>query len=61
MAVAFPDCQFVCDNETRLIHYHEMKNQGGKYFDANKAYFLQECKDEKLCEEIKGMPDYARS
>lgn len=52
------NCLFVVNNKCKLIHYHEMKNQGGKYFDYNKKIFLSRCKDKMLRKHIKEMRAY---
>ena len=37
----YPDKKFVINNECRLVHNNEKKNQGGRYWNHNKLYFNQ--------------------
>ncbi len=37
----YPNNAFVIVNDLKLIHINEMKNQKGKFWNANKAYYLQ--------------------
>lgn len=36
---ARPNGKFVINNQVKLIHFNEMKNQGGAIWNQNKAYF----------------------
>lgn len=54
----YPEAMFVVANQCKLIHYHEMKNQGGKYFDFNRKHFLSKCTDEILNRAVKEMAAY---
>jgi len=54
----YPDALFVVANSCKLIHYHEMKKQGGKYFEFNKQHFLSVCDDEMLNRDIREMAAY---
>ena len=36
----YPNAEFVINNDCRLIHYHEMKNQSPNH-EVNKGYFVQ--------------------
>jgi len=37
----YPQGKFVINNKCRLVHINEMKNQQGRYWEANKAFFLK--------------------
>jgi hypothetical protein len=39
LAIKYPDKKFVINNECRLIHINEKKNQSGGYWNHNKLYF----------------------
>lgn len=54
----YPDCKFIAANDCKLIHYHEMKNQGGRFFEYNKKLFLEKCDSERLKREIMEMRAY---
>jgi hypothetical protein len=41
LAMLYPERGFYISNEVKLVHINEMKNQKGKYWDANRAYFLR--------------------
>jgi hypothetical protein len=53
----FPDRGVVVNNACRLVHLHEMKNQGGKWFSANKAHYLSVYPDDV---EIQRLRDYTK-
>ena len=44
---ANPGKRIVINNACRLIHGNEMKNQGGKFWEHNKAYYLSLYPDDK--------------
>ena len=46
----YPDAVFLVNNECKLIHFHEMKNQHGKYEQHNKSFF-----EHKWAERLQGM------
>jgi len=35
----YPVAEFICIHNLRVIHRNEMKNQHGRFWDANQAYF----------------------
>lgn len=37
---AYPEKRIVINNNCKVIHHNEEKNQGGKYFEHNKRYYL---------------------
>lgn len=39
LAEKYPTGRVVINNEVKLVHFNDMKNQGGKYWERNKAYF----------------------
>ena len=39
LKVKYPGCRFVINNRVKIIHDNEMKNQGGKYYEHNKALY----------------------
>ena len=41
-----PGYRLIVNNRCRLIHKHEMKNQGGQFFEHNKNYFCDKWQDE---------------
>lgn len=55
VASKYPDCRIVVNNDCRLIHNNEEKNQGGKYFEHNKAYYLSRWPDD---EAVKNQKDW---
>jgi hypothetical protein len=44
--INFPDKKMVINNNCKLVHINEEKNQGGRYFEHNKAYYLQKYPDD---------------
>lgn len=40
ISASYPDKRIVVNNNCKLIHLNEMKNQGGKYWKHNKKYYL---------------------
>lgn len=36
----FPDLKMVINNDCKLVHLNEQKNQGGRFFAYNKKYYL---------------------
>ena len=43
----YPDKRILINNQCKLVHLNEMKNQGGIYWKHNKAYFLSKYPNEK--------------
>jgi len=43
----FPDMRMVLNNRCKLIHRNVQQNQGGKFFDHNKAYYLSKYPDDQ--------------
>jgi len=56
----YPESKIVINNECQLIHYHEMKEQGGENFYNNKEYFLKKCNDEEINKAIQKMRPYVK-
>jgi hypothetical protein len=44
---AYPDYKIVLNNNCKLVHLNEMKNQGGKYWEHNKKHYLSLRPDDK--------------
>ncbi len=38
--VLYPDRKIMINNSCRVVHHHEQKNQGGKYWEHNKKHYL---------------------
>lgn len=37
----FPNAEFICIHDLQVTHLNEQKNQSGRYWQTNKAYFMQ--------------------
>jgi hypothetical protein len=46
LSIRYPDGLFVINNMVKLAHLNEQKNQGGKYWETNRRYFLKKWPDE---------------
>jgi glycosyltransferase involved in cell wall biosynthesis len=57
MNIHHPNGKFLVTNRCRLVHANNEQNQGGKYFEHNKAHYLKNWPDDN---QVKGQQDWTR-